>query len=330
MPSAISRYFQTLCQRFGEGWNRFWYTPSDPTSLALLRIATGLVTLWFLASYTGDLVRLFGPAGMLAPEVVSQLRGDDFVRLSYLSYLRSPAELYAAHVAALIVAAMFTAGLFSRVTSVLSLVVVLSYIHRAPMLTGLFEPILTMLLFYLCFGPTGAALSLDRLRLRRKADSQADAAPPKLYSATVSLRLVQVHLSVIYFMMAIAKLAEPGDTWWLGEAVWWLIARPESRIVDLTGLLHDHPYVLNAWSHAIVLFEFAFALLIWNRLARPLLLAISVPMWILLALVSGWSGFCLAMLLAGLAFVDPAAIRATIHRRSGASEPGPGKVPQPV
>ena len=313
MGSAIRDYFTMLSDRFGGGWNRFWFTPSDPFSLAVLRIAAGLMAMWFLLSYSFDLQRLFGAEAMLPVELIDQLGGERF-GFSYLDYLHSAGELYALHAIGLAVVALFTLGLFARVTSVLTLVVVLSYIHRAPVLTGLFEPILTLVLFYLCLGPSGAVLSLDDLRRRSRAAESNEA--PHSWGATVATRLVQVHLSVIYFMMAFGKLAEPGDTWWLGDAAWWLMARPESRVIDLTGVLYDHSYLINAWSHAIVLFELIFSLLIWNRMARPLLLALAAPMWISLALISGQTAFCAMMLIANLAYVSPAVLRGALQRPS--------------
>lgn len=327
MGQAISDYFRALCERFGDGWNRFWFAPSDPFALAALRVGAGLMAFYFLLSYSLDLARLFGPDGMLPVELIATLDGDAWWRFSYLNYLQSPAALYAAHALALAVVALFTVGLFTRATSILSLLIVLSYIHRAPIATGLFEPILAFVLFYLCLGPSGAALSLDRRRrLKRSPD---DGATPRSYGATVATRLVQVHLSVAYCMMALAKLAEPGDTWWQGDAVWWLIARPETRLIDLTGLLHDHLYVLNAWSHAIVLFELGFALLIWNRTARPLLLALAVPMWLSLALISGLTAFCAMMLVANLAFFAPSFLRSILDREQPAPQETE-RAPQPV
>jgi hypothetical protein len=95
--------------------------------------------------------------------------------------------------------------------------------------------------------------------------------------------------------------------WWSGIAVWQLMGRPESRLVDLTGWFDGDDvgprlYALNLWTHAIVAFELAFGLLIWNRAARPLLLGLSVLMWSSLALILGDPAFCAIMLIAGLAF----------------------------
>jgi hypothetical protein len=86
--------------------------------------------------------------------------------------------------------------------------------------------------------------------------------------------------------------------------MWWLIARSDSRLVDLTWLA-SHPYLINGWTQGVVILEIAFGLLIWNRFARPLLLAASVIHWILIGLVTGLLSFTAAMLVANLAFVAP-------------------------
>jgi uncharacterized membrane protein YphA (DoxX/SURF4 family) len=322
LANETRRYCATLVDRFGRGWNRFWFAPSDPAPLGVVRIATGCLALYWLISLSPDLTTFFGPQGLLPIGLQETLFGTENFRPSYYNYLDSPAQLWAAHLIGVAIVAAFTAGLFTRATSILALVVVLATIHRAPQITGQFEPVLTMLMFYLCLGPCGGRYSLDALR-RRRADSDGqtvESAAREWRStwATISVRLIQVHLSVIYLMMGIGKLADPTGVWWMGEAMWWL-ARPDSRLVDFSWLA-DHPYVLNAWTHAQVLFELGFGVLIWNRLARPLLLAAAVPMWTLVALASGWTPFCLLMLSANLAFVSPRLLTAVLARRTPAAE----------
>jgi hypothetical protein len=199
------------------------------------------------------------------------------------------------------------------VTSVLALIVVLSYFHRAPLVTGQFEPILAMVMFYLCLGPSGRCLSIDSLLARRKAAAAGPSAVDRLaptgsFAATVAIRLMQVHLAAIYLMMALGKLLggnyEP--VWWTGDAMLWLVAKPESRLMDLTWLPQ---YVLNAWTHLVVWTELLFPVLIWNRLARPLVLAVSTLVWASLAVATGLVPFCLMMVVANLAFVPSSALR---------------------
>jgi hypothetical protein len=97
-----------------------------------------------------------------------------------------------------------------------------------------------------------------------------------------------------------------GDSWWNGLGTWWLMTRSESRLVDLTWL---PPQIVEILTHSVVLFELVFPILIWNRLARPLLLGIAVVMWTVMALMTGQVLFSLMMLVANLAFISPAPVR---------------------
>jgi len=249
---------------------------------------------------------------------VQELRDPNELRFSYLNFFSQPSELYAVHAIGMAILALFTIGLWTRVTSVLAFIVVLSYIQRAPILTAQVEQVLVFVLLYLCLGPAGKALSVDAWLAKRKSNASETNAPQRYFSATVATRLIQVHLAVVYLMMGISKLAGieqvPELTWWRGDAVWWMIARPDTRLIDLTGLLAGHSYLVNAWTHSIVLFELVFAVLVWNRLARPLLLALAIPMWLSLALITGLVPFALMMLTANLAFFGPEFLRSCIKQ----------------
>jgi hypothetical protein len=144
---------------------------------------------------------------------------------------------------------------------------------------------------------------------------------------------MQVHLVLIYGAMLIAQLQ--GAAWWQGTAVWWLMARPDSRLVDLTGLSHmglAFEYLVNFLTHAIVLYELCFVFLIWNPLARPILLVLGVLMWTGLALIGGSVSFAVVMLVANLAFLTPQTLRnccgrstTTLATQSAASSPSTRK-----
>jgi hypothetical protein len=299
--TAVTDYLSRLASDFGAAWNRFWFTPRDARGVCLLRILTGILATYFLVSHTPDLLRWFGPGGLLPVETVRQLIGgnaSEFTfRPSYLNQLQSPSALWTVHLVAILIAVAFTLGIFTRLTNVLTLLAVLAYIHRAPMITGQFEAVLTMLLCYLVLAPSGVCWSLDR-RLRG-ATKEVDAMTPSL-GASLSTGLIRLHTCGFCVVMGLTMLA--GQVWWNGEAVWWLIARPDSRLVDLTWL-HGSVYAINLWTHAIVLFLLAFPLLIWKREARPMLLAFAVIFWLSLGLLTGLLAFCAAMLVASLAFL---------------------------
>ncbi len=311
MMNDLAEYFRQLTNRCGSAWNRFWFTPRDPFMLSLLRIIVGLMALYFVGSHTADLIRWFGPDGILNPETTIQLTGGDQLpysfRFSYLYLANTPTALWALHAVGLVVVAAMIVGLWSRITTVATLLVVLSYIHRGPMLTAQFEPVLTMVLAYLCLAPTGRYLSLDAWLGRHKPPTRRQLlkGPEQddlSTSANIATRLIQLHLAALCLMIGLNMLA--GEVWWSGEAMWWLIARTESRLVDLTRLAHAF-LLVNVWTHGVVTYQLAFGTLVWNRLARPILLALGVVVWASLALVTGLVAWCVMMVVASLAFVDP-------------------------
>jgi len=312
MIEVIGDYFRELGERFGLAWNHFWFAPSDSLTLSVVRVLAGLIAFYTILTYTPDLNLLLGADGLLADEGVRSLRGN-YYSFSYLYWLDTPGRLWAGHLAGLAVLALFTLGLFTRVTSILSVVVVLSYFHRSFVVTSEMEPVLTFVMLYLCLGPSGAYLSLDRVLARRKAtaaESAATAVPVAKsslsWSATVATRLIQVHLTIVYVMMLLAQLNE--TAWWDGTAMWWLIGRRESTVTDLTWL-HAHPWAVNAWTHGFVLFEAAFIPLAWNRLTAPLVIAASLPAWGSLAIVTGLVPLAVIMVTAGLAFIPATGMR---------------------
>ena len=299
-----TRYWQDLNRSVGRSWNRFWFTPSDPLPLCLLRIAVGLLALAYLVSFSGELVQVFGVDGLMSTATVTTIRGAatgyDWVHFSLLDLANTSSELWTLHVLSGLVLLFFTLGVQTRTTSVLSLLVILSYIHRQPILTGPFAPVISMLLLYLCLGPCGAYLSVDYWRMsRRGAAHGGDAQSRSDWTATVSLRLIQLHCAAFYLLMGLSKLSQV-----------------RSRPLDLT-FLREQAFLLDAWTHAIVAFELVFPLVIWKSLARPLLLGIALVMWVSLGILTGLTGFVLVMLVASAAFLSPDLCRRVLARCPG-------------
>src|SRR5262249_26281565 len=126
-------------------------------------------------------------------------------------------------------------------------------------------------------------------------------------STTIAGRLIQVHLAAIYLMTGLTMLSS--ETWWIGEAVWWLISRPEDSSYPLASRLDNHPWGINLWTHAILAGQLLFPVLIWNRLLRPLMLLFSGIVWLLVGLAASNWLFALLVFGAGLAFVSPEFVR---------------------
>ena len=164
--SGVATSVHTWFDEAIAGWNRFWFTPSDPATLGLIRILAGGMLFYTHFVWGLALTDFFGEHGWLEPKAV-QIALRDSYAWSYLWWCHTPVALWTVHILALIVFALLTVGLFSRLMSVLAFIATASYIGRVPgALFGL-DQINLMLATYLMIGPSGAAYSVDRLLKRR-------------------------------------------------------------------------------------------------------------------------------------------------------------------
>jgi len=301
----------SLAEDFGERWNRFWFTPANPLPTAVLRIIVGVLAAAHFLDLGRGLSLWYASDGVLPPAAVRQLleltRGESRHHLSYLNLFPASSALTVVHVLATVAAIAFAAGLLTRISGVLTLIAALAYVHRVPQVAGHIEPVLSFVLLYLVIAPSGACFSIDRLLFGEKKGALGSllvgACDPSI-AANIGLRLIQVHMAMFYAMMGLTKLY--GDAWWQGEAIWLLIAQTESRPLDLSGIRRMGQfgdYLLNFWTHAVVYFELVFPVLIWTRIGRPILLGLSVLIWLSLIVVTGQVLFGLTMMAAGIAFL---------------------------
>lgn len=298
--AANGSYWSGLSAYAGGGWNRFWFTPSGSLGLSVQRLLVGSWALVWQLSFTADLLTWFGPRGWLDGGLYRSWVLDDSNplsagRLSYL-FASSPTVLLVLHGCGAVILLSFALGWQTRITSILSLIVVLAYIHRAPFLGGAAEPVLSMMVGYLCLSPCGTFLSLDARRRPLGSTPSANSA-----WSTLARRLLQVHLVIVYIVLAATKLA--GIIWWNGEAVWWLAVQPSSAAWGLDALKAE-PVLINVWSYGILLSEAVFAVLVWNPWFRPLVLSVSAVSWLSVAIVTGNWPLAVTMWIANLVFVE--------------------------
>jgi hypothetical protein len=320
--TAISDYFAQVERSLAAGWNAFWFTPADPTLLGVLRILTGLMLLYTHAVWGLALDDFFGPKSWLSPELVRALQSDQY---AFSFWWWVPARgIWYAHAVSLVILALFTVGLWTRVTSALALVVAVSYANRVPAALFGLDQINVMLTLYLAIGPSGAVLSVDRLLARRR--ESAASIVPALMSANLAQRLIQVHMCVIYFFAGVSKLQ--GPSWWDGEAMWRAFANLEYQTADMTWLAW-HPWLVNAMTHVTIVWEISFCALIWVKLARPLVLALAVVLHVGIGACLGMWTFGLIMLIGCASFLPNEGVRQLVEilSRKMAREKAP---PEPI
>jgi hypothetical protein len=284
-----------------EAWDKFWFEPADPLMLGIIRLLGGWMLFYNLAVWTLDLEAFFGDNGLQPLQAVKAL----YVNRPIFSFWLWTGDqyLWPMHIACLVISGLFCLGFATRVTSVLSFLITISYSQRVPIANFGFDQILGMLCLYLSIGPSGAAVSVDsvirRWWLRRKG--QVDT-PRKFASARVAMRLIQLHLCTIYFWAGFAKLK--GPSWWTGEAMWRVIANEEYQTMDLTWMAWV-PWLPFLIAHVTIAWEIFFIVLIWNPRLRPLMLLMGVAMHFGIGAFLGMWTFGLIMAFAYLAFSDP-------------------------
>jgi hypothetical protein len=301
-----------------DAWNEFWFSPTSPSTLCAIRVLAGAMLLYTHLVWSFDLNAFFGPNGWLPADVMqeAEIAGNDpdgpmgpevgapRWNWSHFAFVQTSTLMWTVHIVALVVFFLLTIGLFSRTMALLGFLLAVSYANRVtPGAYFGLDKINCMLAMYLMLGPCGARYSVDRLwRLRRGGPTEV----PSSTFANLAIRMIQVHMCIIYLFSGIGKLQ--GESWVTGEASWMSFAMLEYQSLDMTWL-KKAPWLLEFMTHATVFWELSYCALVWPRLTRPwvLLMAVLVHAGIVLAL--GMPTFGLVMLIGNLAFVSPKTIR---------------------
>lgn len=245
-------------------------------------------------------------------------------------HLTGPTEMAVAHAIAIAIMVLFTLGLWTRVTAVLTWFAAVNYIHRTQYVLFGMDTMSNILLIYLMIGNSGGALSLDRLIARARAvreslrrTGQIDGAtaeflarPTPTMSAGLALRLTQVHFCFIYMAAGLSKLK--GPAWWGHQAYWDTCANPEFTMIFFTWYEEAmRMLVSNRFLYSLVaagaiihtfVAEIGLPFLVWTR-ARPWIVFVGILLHAGIAIFMGLTVFSLLMMLLLLSYIPGAAIR---------------------
>ena len=322
--NGVAAYMASLAGALRRGWSSFFFTPSDPTTLGLIRAVVGLITLWSFGTYGLDLHDFLGSRGWADPAIVRTMMAQSKPWAWSFWFFVPDAALRAVWLLCMAILVFYTLGLWSRVTAVLAWVIVVSTARRAEVSVFGFDQIITSWLLYVAVtGASGQALSLDRF-LARYRQARAEVArrrpdgrwhlppgePVPTVSANLALRLIQLHLCLIYAAAGFSKLQ--GMAWWDGTAIWGMLASPEFSGIDLTWMAKSM-WLLNIMTHGTVFLEAGYPVLVWVRPLRPLWLFAVFLLHVGIAITApGLTIFSAAMLAGNLAFVSGPWLRSLV------------------
>lgn len=276
-------------------WDDFWLVPEPTSTLAVVRMAYGALLLAWAAMLGPDLSPFFSTSGILpegydtpwAWSLLDVVGSDTFTAVVYWLLLASAVGL--------------VLGYRTRLAAVVAFVAVVSLYRRNPSVFQGGDHALRVFSFYFMFTPAGTALSLDRWRRARDNFWEF----PK--RAAWALRLIQVQLSLIYLFTVWIKVR--GTTWNDGTAFSYSVRVGELVRLELPTWMTTSVAVSNVATYSALATEFAMAVLVWNRRARPWVLAAGVLLHLIIEITLRVGFFSFAMFLYYLAWLDPEKVR---------------------
>jgi hypothetical protein len=281
-------------------WNGFWFTPTDPIGLHVLRLLAGLLFLAWLISFWGRQDAFFGLNGWIdrqayreASRIQEELPSPIGWSVIYLAGNDSTL-LNVLYFASLGIVSLFTLGVATRVTGILTWVVVVSF-QANPAIGFDADALLGILAFYLMIGYVlmGQWDRPQNLLGRLLGDRDTFLFGPLLWrkeerpavgsvGANLALRLFQVHFAVVLVTSGLHKL-QFGE-YWGGIALWF----PMNPALEVTqdSLRRQAPnfpnrlFFLSLAQYLMLAWQIGFPTFAWRKGWRPVLIGGGIVAWL--------------------------------------------------
>jgi uncharacterized membrane protein YphA (DoxX/SURF4 family) len=283
----------------------FFFPTESDAWLAILRIGLSLQIILYVLSLRNDWHYLLaGGAEALASRDLSEkilsLESPLIPRLGWLVALGSRFGLPEATILTITWTCLLLAGLglliglFSRFCAIVAWFIHLCAAKSGGVLSYGVDNFMTIGLFYLMLSPLPDQYSLDQ-RWRKLQ-------PKNGQLLGFFQRLLQLHLSVVYFFGGLTKCL--GSGWWDGSNIWRALIRPPSNIVAPELLLHWKA-VLPIAGISICILETGYPFLIWHNRTQKIWLACICAMHVAIGITMGMYLFALIMIALNVAAFGP-------------------------
>jgi hypothetical protein len=278
-------------------WDDFFFTPQSPLPIALFRILYGLCVTATLLLLRGDWLDWYGTHGWVSLSTMTTV--EPGVRLNLFTIMpQSNGWITAFFWFFLAFALLLTAGLWTRISSVVVFLCLTSIDQRNLFITHGGDTFLRVAGFFLMFAPAGAALSLDRIiRVRNKREGQEI-----LPKAPWAQRMIQFELSLLYLTSFLWKMK--GDTWLDGTALYYVFHIHSLARFPVPGWAQT-PAMIKFGSWFTLALEFSLGILIWLRPFRYPLLLLGLLFHLCLEYALNVPMFEWDVLTAYVLFIDP-------------------------
>ena len=221
----------------GNGWTRFWFTPTPITGMKVLRVLSGLLFCFWLLSFLGHQAEFFSLNGWFDEAAYKEtlrrqrlaerppVAGVDLPQPSIapapigwsMVYLAGDSDqaFQILYWASIVVLVLFTLGIGTRITGVLAWIVVVSFLAN-PATSYEADYLLGILAFYLMLGHlfTGvwngnrSFLGLVFGPCDQMIFARAGGELRVSIAANFMMRLLQIHVAIIILTSGVAQAAD--------------------------------------------------------------------------------------------------------------------------
>jgi hypothetical protein len=299
-PPGGSAAFPATSRGPLQAWTSFWFAPAHPFGLHVVRLLTGLLLLAWLLPLASDVQAFFGLQGWFDRRAyleAARLTDGTPKTIGWsLLYLcgTSAGLLKAAYWGSIVVLALFTLGIATRWTGVLTWLVVVSFTAN-PAFDDEADPLLLQLTLYLAIGylllgvRNRGASWFERLVggtdtfllggvIRRRVDEAR-----KSIAANLALRLIQIHLAIVIVTTGLHKL-QFGE-WWSGIAFWYplqpALELTTERLREMVPNANMYLITISIAAYVTLAWQVMFPVFAWRKgLWRIVLLGGAVAGWI--------------------------------------------------
>jgi len=267
---------------------QFFQAQLPVETLGFFRILVSVFAMIQLCALLPDWAWLYGPKGLIPWEISDALSTNGAPSLRTLSlffHLDGATTLYLVTIIYFMSLGGLMIGFKTRYMGMAAWLMHL-VINTTGNLTAYgVETFLHIALFYCMVLPVGAALSVDNRSKQRNY-------PP--YLITLSIRVIQLHLCIMYLSCGIEKAM--GEQWWSGEAIWIAMQQDQFHSVNIDWMAKFSlaPKLL-CWG--TLLLETFYPVCIFIKSARKFWLAGILSMHLFIAVFLGLQLFGFLMIL---------------------------------
>lgn len=275
------------------GWAvKFFCAPQSPAPLGVFRVLMAAFALLQATLWYRDWSAFFGPDAWVQWEIsralgqewqIHMLHIEGFLKHLGFSQDQAVTIFYWGYVISLFALLL---GWHTRISSLFAWSAHYVIMNTLPIFVYGLDIFLQIALFYLMIMPVAKAYSLDVYQRR--------VSPAPSWGVTLSRRVLQIHLCLVYISAGFAKAQSPD--WWSGNAMWRSLVQPDFRQYDFTWLAH-YPWIALLLSWFTIAIEAGYFVGMWVPYLRIVWLAGIVVLHLGIALFLGLGLFGLIMIL---------------------------------